>query len=149
MDYHALRQMQDRKDERLNSLTWEQYALNIAETVAQKSKDPYVKVGAVLLRYDNSVASVGYNGFPSGMIEDWSNRDERRKYVVHAEKNALRYVKPNECYLAACTLLPCNDCLKDLAAYGIKKLVFKNVYTFDFSTLDLANKFGIELIQLN
>lgn len=130
-------------------LTWEQYALNLAQTASLKSKDPYVKVGAVLLRHDNSVAGIGFNGFPSGMVEDWSNRDERRKYVVHAEKNALRYVKPNECYLAASTLLPCNDCLKDLAAYGIKKLVFKEVYHFDSSTMDLAKKFGIELIQLN
>ena len=130
-------------------MTWEEYALKLAEVAAHKSKDPWQTVGCCLLRPDNSVASLGYNGFPAGMQEDWSNRDERRKYVVHSEINALRYVKPDECYLAATTLLPCNDCLKSLAAYGIKKIVYKEVYKFDPSTLDLAKKFGIELIQLD
>jgi deoxycytidylate deaminase len=82
------------------------------------------------------------------MEEDWSNRDERRKYVVHSEINALRYVKPNECYLAATTLLPCNDCLKSLASYGIKKIVYGEVYQLDPSTLELATKFGIELLSI-
>jgi len=129
-------------------MTWEKYAYNLAVVAAQKSKDPWVKVGTCLLRNDNSVASLGYNGFPAGMQEDWDNRDERRKYVVHSEINALRYVKPNECYLAATTLLPCNDCLKSLASYGIKKIVYGEVYQLDPSTLELSEKFGIELISI-
>jgi dCMP deaminase len=129
-------------------MTWEKYAYNLAVVAAQKSKDPWVKVGTCLLRHDNSVASLGYNGFPAGMQEDWDNRDERRKYVVHSEVNALRYVKPNECYLAATTLLPCNDCLKSLASYGIKKIVYGEVYQLDPSTLELATKFGIELLSI-
>lgn len=126
-------------------MTWEEYAYKLAEVAALKSKDPYVKVGCCLLRTDNTVASLGYNGFPSKMEEDWSDRDERRKYVVHSEINALRYIKPEECYLAAVTLLPCNDCLKSLASYGIKKIVYGEVYNLDPSTLELAEKFGIEL----
>ena len=130
------------------NISWEQYALKLAEVASLKSKDPYVQVGCCLLRHDHSVASLGFNGFPSGMSEDWSNRDERRKYVVHSETNALRYVKPNECYLAAVTLLPCNDCLKSLASYGIKKIVYKDIYQYDSSTIDLAQTFGIELTQI-
>ena len=130
------------------NLSWEEYALRLAGVAALKSKDPYVQVGCCLLRHDNSVASLGFNGFPSGMKEDWSNRDERRKYVVHSETNALRYIRPNECYLAAVTLLPCNDCLKSLAAYGIKKIVYSEVYKQDPSTIELARRFGIELIQI-
>jgi len=129
-------------------MTWERYAYNLAVVAAQKSKDPYVQVGTCLLRHDNSVGSLGYNGFPAGMKEDWSDRDERRKYVVHSEVNALRYIKPNECYLAATTLLPCNDCLKSLAAYGIKKIVYGEVYKLDPSTIELSEKFGIELINI-
>jgi dCMP deaminase len=129
-------------------MNWVKYAYNLAVVAAQKSKDPWVKVGTCLLRHDNSVASLGYNGFPAGMKEDWSNRDERRKYVVHSEINALRYIKHNECYLAATTLLPCNDCLKSLASYGIKKIVYGEVYQLDPSTLELATKFGIELVSI-
>jgi dCMP deaminase len=130
-------------------MSWEEYAMALAGVAALKSKDPYVKVGCCLLRHDNTIASLGYNGFPSGVKEDWSDRDERRKYVNHSEQNALRFVKPNECYLAAITLLPCNDCLKSLASYGIKKVIYREVYDKDNSSLILANKFGIELKQLD
>ena len=130
-------------------MSWEEYAIALAGVAALKSKDPYVKVGCCLLRHDNTIASLGYNGFPSGVEEDWSDRDERRKYVNHSEQNALRFVKPNECYLAAVTLLPCNDCLKSLASYGIKKVIYREVYDKDDSSLTLANKFGIELEQLD
>lgn len=130
-------------------MSWEEYAMALAGVAALKSKDPYVKVGCCLLRHDNTIASLGYNGFPSGVEEDWSDRDERRKYVNHSEQNALRFVKPNECYLAAITLLPCNDCLKSLASYGIKKVIYREVYDRDDSSLVLANKFGIELKQLD
>ncbi len=130
-------------------MSWEEYAIALAGVAALKSKDPYVKVGCCLLRHDNTIASLGYNGFPSGVEEDWTDRDERRKYVNHSEQNALRFVKPNECYLAAVTLLPCNDCLKSLASYGIKKVIYREVYDRDNSSLIMANKFGIELKQLD
>lgn len=129
-------------------MTWEEYALGIATAAAGKSKDPWQRVGACLLRHDNTVAGVGYNGFPAGMHEDWDDRDMRRLFVVHAEQNALRYVMPNECRLIAVTLLPCNDCLKAIASYGIKKIVYGGNYGRDESTLALAHSFGIELVKL-
>jgi dCMP deaminase len=130
-------------------MNWQQYALSLAKVASLKSKDPFVKVGCALLRHDNTIASLGYNGFPTGMPEDYCNRDERRKFVIHAEQNSLRFIKPNECYLAATTLLPCNNCLKSLASYGIKKVIYEKIYDKDPSSLDLAEKFGIELIQVD
>ena len=130
----------------MERISWEEYALALARIASLRSEDPYVKVGACALRHDNSVAGVGYNGAPPSLNIDWSDRDERRKRVIHAEINALRYVQPNECSLLACTLLPCNDCLKTIASYGITKLVFGEEYDKDPSSLDLANEFGIELI---
>jgi dCMP deaminase len=129
-------------------MRYEEYALSIAETVAQKSKDPWRKVGACILRHDNSIASVGYNGFPAGMTEDWADREERRLFVVHAEQNALRYIRPEECGLIAVTTLPCNDCLKAIASYGIKRIVYRDCYERDSSSERITEKFGIELIQL-
>jgi dCMP deaminase len=129
-------------------MSWEEYAIRLAEAASLKSKDPYIKVGCCLLRHDNSTAALGFNGFPSKMEENWNCREERRKYVIHAEQNALRYVKPGECYLAASTLLPCNDCLKALASYGIKKIIYREDYKNDLSTKELANQFGIELIKI-
>jgi dCMP deaminase len=132
----------------MNNISWEEWALMLAETAAKKSKDPWAKVGCCLLRSADNTAVLGFNGFPAKMVENWTDRDLRRKYVVHAEQNALRYVVPNECYLAAVTLLPCNDCLKGLASYGIKKVVYKDIYIRDDSTISLAKDFGIELIQI-
>jgi dCMP deaminase len=117
----------------------------MAYAVAKKSKDPWRKVGAVILRADNSVAAVGYNGFPAGMLEDWTDRNERRALVVHAEQNALRYTAPGEGLLIAVTTLPCNDCLKAVAAYGIRRVVYGETYEFDESTLTLADRFGITI----
>lgn len=85
---------------------------------------------------------------PAGMVEDWSDRDARRLMVIHSEMNALKYVRPGECYLAAITMTPCNDCLKNIAAYGIKKIVYRTVYERDTSCFELARKFGIELVQI-
>jgi dCMP deaminase len=90
-------------------MSWDEYAMSIAEAVAKKSKDPWQKVGAVILREDNSIASVGFNGFPQGQEEDWSDREERRKYVIHAEQNALRYTNPGEGKTLVSTLLPCSS----------------------------------------
>jgi dCMP deaminase len=128
--------------------SWEEYALQLAEVAAKRSKDPWVKVGCCLLRHDNSVASLGYNGMPAGVVEDWIDRDARRLTVIHSEMNALRYVRPGECYLAAITMTPCNDCLKNLVSYGIKNIVYRTVYSRDTSCFALADKFGVQLIQL-
>ena len=83
------------------------------------------------------------------MREDWQDRDNRRLFVVHAEQNALRYVKPEECAVIAVTLLPCNDCLKAIASHGIKRVVYRDIYDRDITSISLAMKFGIELIRIS
>jgi len=45
-------------------------------------------------------------------------------------------------------LMPCRDCLKLAAANGIKKIVFREIYSKDGSAISLAKEFGIELEQL-
>tara|TARA_Y100000310_G_scaffold341514_1_gene440893 strand:+ start:1655 stop:2119 length:465 start_codon:yes stop_codon:yes gene_type:complete len=126
-------------------LDWRRYALKLATVASERSEDPFMKVGACILRHDNSVAALGYNGAPSGISLNWENRDERRVRVVHAEANALRYVSPGESYLLACTHVPCNECIRNIAAYGIKEVVFNDVYVRDMSSLDIAEEFGIKL----
>lgn len=128
-------------------MTWEQYALELARVAAKKSKDPWRQVGAVVLRHDNTVAGVGFNGFPAGVEEDWSCRERRRMYVVHAEENALRYICPGEGRIIASTTLPCNNCLKAIISYGIKTIVYGETYPSDESSLELAKQMGVKLIN--
>ena len=133
----------------MNRLSWEEYALSLAKAASLRSEDPYVKVGACVLRDDWSVAGVGYNGAPAGVEIDWSDRDERRKRVIHAELNALRYVRPNEGYLLVCTLLPCRSCIQAVAANGIKHILYEDVYKVDNFALTLCEEFKIGLHQID
>lgn len=108
--------------------SWERYALGLAAAAAARSEDLHVKVGAVVLRPDRSIASLGYNGAPAGIDIDWTDRDDRRKYVIHAEANALRFTSPSEVAggLLAVTHTTCDRCLPMVAAYGIKRIVFSH-----------------------
>ena len=80
----------------MSRLTWLEYGMELAKTASLRSEDPYVQVGCCILRPDNSIASLGYNGAPPGVDINWSDRDDRRKRVIHAETNALRFIKPGE-----------------------------------------------------
>jgi dCMP deaminase len=130
-------------------LSWEAYALKLAQTASLRSEDPYVKVGACALRHNNSVAALGYNGPPSGIEIDWSNRDDRRKRVIHAEVNCLRHCQPGEIKLIAVTLNPCAECIKQIAAFGVKTVFFGEEYSRDPFAFQLAKEFRIELIKLH
>ena len=128
---------------------WEQYALMIAKVASARSEDPYQKVGACVLRNDFSVASVGYNGAPPKIEIDWSNRDERRARVIHAEANAFRYLKPKEGYLLASTLLPCRNCIQLAASYGIEKIIYSEEYEHDNIAHNLCTEFNIKLTKIS
>lgn len=132
-------------------ISWKDYALKIAEVTTLRSEDPFMKVGAVVLNKENRVVGVGYNGLASGKNvteEFWKDRDERRKYMIHAEANALLNVKRGEGDLLACTLLPCGSCATLIAAHGIKRVVYKEVYKRDTSSLEIFKFYGIECEQL-
>jgi len=134
---------------------WDQYALGLATEAASRSEDPYRQVGACVLREDHSVAACGYNGVPAGIEIDYSDRDKRRKFMVHAETNALRYCRPDEKFsVLACNFLPCADCMKQIGAYGIKKVVFKEVFqeahtVGEPAALEVAQAFKITLVQIS
>jgi len=131
-----------------NRISIERYALKLAKVAALRSEDPFVKVGCCTIRKDKSIGSLGYNGAPSGIEINWENRKKRRKRVLHAEVNALRYIKPGECILIATTLLPCSSCVQMIAAYGIKKIVYSEIYELDKTALQLCKEWGITLAKL-
>jgi dCMP deaminase len=75
---------------------WDGRFLTLAEVVASWSKDPSTKCGAVIVRPDKTIASVGFNGFPRGTLDDPEFYDDRElKYarVVHAEVNAVVHAR--------------------------------------------------------
>lgn len=121
-------------------ISWEEYALRIAEAASLRSEDCYTKVGACALDYSNRVIGVAYNGLASGVNPPrtfWDDRDARRPYMIHAEVNLMSLFKRGECNLLACTLLPCSSCASMIAAYGVKKVVYKDVYARDANALEI------------
>jgi dCMP deaminase len=108
---------------------WDLRFLEMAKLVSTWSKDPSTKAGAVIVRWDYTVVSVGFNGFPKQMEdkEEWlSNREEKYSRVVHCEVNALIHARTS---VEGCTLFTypfacCDRCLVQMAQAGINRFVF-------------------------
>ena len=133
-------------------ISWEEYALRIAQVASLRSEDPFVKVGACALDYSNRVIGVSYNGLKSGITVSntfWKDRDARRPYMIHAETNLLSLFKQGECKLLACTLLPCSCCASMISAYGIKTVVYKDLYYRDEQALEIFKFNHIECKQIS
>lgn len=107
---------------------WDARFLSLAAHIATWSKDPSTKCGAVIVRPDRTIASLGYNGFPRG-VEDTphllNNREEKYKRVVHAEVNALLFARePVKGYaLYTWPFLPCCRCAAQIIQSGIERVV--------------------------
>lgn len=109
---------------------WHKRFLGLAEYIANWSKDPSTKVGAVIVDKDNRIVSTGYNGFPKDIedsIERYENRDIKYKIILHAEENAISYAKKDltNCTLYISGLPPCAHCASLIIQSGIKKIVVR------------------------
>lgn len=109
---------------------WHLRFLQMAEHVAEWSKDPSTKVGAVIVRPDRTIASVGFNGFARGVLdtaERLSNRDLKYPLTVHAEPNAILSAhEPVRGYtLYVSPLSPCSNCAGVIIQSGIGRVVAK------------------------
>lgn len=107
---------------------WDSYFLALAEYVSSASRDPSTKVGAVIVRPDKTVASMGFNGFPRGFPDrkrDYENRETKYKFIVHAEANAIATARePLQGYTLYTWPLPvCSDCCKLAIQSGIRRFV--------------------------
>jgi dCMP deaminase len=134
-----------------NRLSWEETALRLAYNIADyRSEDIFIRVGACAIKKDGNSIVLGYNGSLPKQDIDWSNRDERRKRVCHAESNVLNRILPNEVSFLAVTHLPCPECLKIIGQKLIPKVIYCEElegYPNDF-TKKLAKEFNIELVQI-
>lgn len=110
------------------SLKWDQRFLRLAAHIAQWSKDPSTKVGAVIVSPLRTIVSVGYNGFPRGMQDlpiRYKDREEKLRRTVHAEMNAI--LNANEQLdgytLYTYPLFPCEACSLHIIQSGIAEVV--------------------------
>ena len=133
-------------------IDWYEYAMLLAFAAAKRSEDPYRKVGACALNKDKMVVGMGYNGLASGTNvppQFWGNRDERRKFMIHAETNCLSLCKKGEVDVLAVTLLPCSYCATMIASYGVKEVLYHEEYENDQSAKDIFNFYNIEMLKFD
>jgi len=119
--------------------SWDQYFLNIAEAVSERSDCERSRVGAVVVK-DRRIRGTGYNGAPAGkpgcescprrtaqVVPGESDYDSGPTLcnAVHAEANALLYCDRED--LIGSTLYitrePCYGCQKLIDAAGVEKVV--------------------------
>jgi dCMP deaminase len=106
---------------------WHNRFFDLANLVGSWSKDPSTKVGAVIVRPDRTIASVGYNGFPRGVEDTYTTREDKLLRTVHAEANAILAARePLHGYsLYVTPLHPCANCAALIIQAGIKFVHYK------------------------
>jgi dCMP deaminase len=108
-------------------MKWDARFMELAKHVAGWSKDPSSTVGAVIVRPDRTICSIGFNGLPRG-VEDRPerllDRDQKLRYMVHAEANAILSAREplNNYSLYVWPLHPCCHCAAAIIQSGIKEV---------------------------
>ena len=132
---------------------WDRRFMDLAAYIGCWSKDRSRQVGCVLVGSDNSVRSLGFNGFPRGLNDDEDERHERpSKYLwtEHAERNAIYAAARNGISLVGCRIylpwFPCVDCARAIVQAGLAELI---CFEPDFTDLQWGEGFrvSVELLQ--
>jgi dCMP deaminase len=143
---------------------WNERYMAMAKEVAQWSKDPNTKVGAIAVGSKGQILSQGYNGFPRGIndSEDRLNdRETKYKYVVHAEMNVIYNATYSGVSLDGSKLyvygLPvCSECAKGIIQVGITEVYvaqecidLRPQWFVSFQqTMDMFNEAGIKVFAV-
>lgn len=149
-----------------NRLDLDEAYLQMAEVWAKRSKAVRKQVGALIVK-DRQIISDGYNGMPTGSVDDvceywedvsslikkvpeWSLKTKPE--VLHAESNALMKISENGGVGAQgatlyVTLSPCIDCAKLIVQAKIKRVVYREDYRITTGT-DFLRKYGVEVVHL-
>ena len=139
---------------------WHSRFFSLAQTVSDWSKDPNKKVGAVIVRPDKTISSVGYNGFPRGIRDSpelLNNKELKNQLIIHAEANALLNSKDesNVGHTLYCTSFCCCNCAGLLIQKGIKHIVVPELdphsswYTNFLSSRNVLHEVGVRIDYIN
>ena len=116
----------------------DQYFLQIAQLVAERSTCRRRKVGCVLVDTKNHIVATGYNGVPSGFTHcldvpcegasSPSGTDLDKCLAVHAEVNAFLQLTSDDTLTAYLSTTPCFTCAKMICNSNVKRIVAKEWY---------------------
>ena len=141
--------------------TWHQYFMTITRQVAERSTCTRAKVGAVIVR-DKNILATGYNGSPAGLPHctevgcliytsktPAGETEENCFRTIHAEINAIAQGAKNGAMIRDAdiyvTHTPCIHCLKVLINTGIRRVYYDRPYKLH-TLAELLQYAEIELI---
>lgn len=140
---------------------WDKRFLDLAQHIAQWSKDPSTKTGAVIVDDKQRIVSVGFNGFPRGVDdspERYLDRETKYKLIVHCERNALLFAERNVegSTLYTWPFMSCSQCAAMVIQSGIKRCVAPVVppHLWERWGVDMAlaaqmfREAGVELVEV-
>jgi dCMP deaminase len=124
--------------------SWHQYFQTITREVAERSTCVRAKVGAVIVR-DKNILATGYNGSPAGAphcidvgcliyrsTTPTGEEEENCFRTIHAEINAIAQAAKNGASIRDADIYithsPCIHCMKVLVNTGIKRIFFEKPY---------------------
>jgi dCMP deaminase len=124
--------------------TWDQYFMTITREVAERSTCLRAKIGAVIVR-DKNILATGYNGSPTGLphcldvgcliyrsTTPSGEVEENCFRCIHAEINAIAQAAKNGASIRTgdiyITHTPCIHCFKVLINTGIKRIFYDKPY---------------------
>ena len=145
--------------------SWNDYFLNILNTVSTRATCNRGKCGCVIVK-DNRIVSTGYVGAPSGMpdcdnvghllrkitYEDGTQREHCFR-TIHAEANAILYAAKEGISLKGatlyCTMLPCISCAHAIVSVGIVSVVAQFNYQASQYSQEIFKKFNVDFKIIN
>lgn len=129
---------------------WDRRFLDMARLVGSWSKDPSTKTGAVICDPYNRVVSVGYNGYPKGVLdtEDKDLREIKYEKTIHAEVNAILHARRDlsSCRIYVSPLMPCSRCASLIIQSGITEVYCEMLKAGE--TVEIWNSSGMLAEQM-
>jgi dCMP deaminase len=143
--------------------SWDEYFMGIAKLTSERSTCLRRKVGAVIVR-DKQVIATGYNGAPKGIAHcDEKGGCLREKLCVpsgerhelcralHAEQNAIIQAATSGQSIEGATIYithqPCVICAKMIINAGIRKIVVNEGYPDEFA-VEILDEAGLKIVNM-
>ncbi len=141
--------------------SWDEYFIEIANTVAKRATCNRGRSGCVIVR-DKQVLVSGYVGSPMGMphcddvghlfkkvVHEDASITEHCMRTVHAEQNAIcQAAKLGISLLGAtlyCRMTPCRTCAMLIINCGIKRVICERKYHVGTESEEMFRMAGIEI----
>ena len=148
----------EKKDKRP---TWDEYFMQVANTIAQRATCDRGKSGCVIVK-DRQILASGYVGAPPGLphcdeaghlINTVIHTDgvarEHCVRTVHAEQNAICQAAKRGVALDGstlyCRMTPCRTCAMLIISCGIKRVVCERKYHAGGESEEIFAEAGIKL----